>query len=76
MTLSVSAFYKFVELPDFRALRDPLLAMCRDKGIRGTILLAPEGINGNWQHRYFKRSERPKLTRVDVDRDPTLVPTT
>ena len=46
MTLSVSAFYKFVELPDFRALKDPILAMCRDKGIRGTILLAPEGING------------------------------
>jgi hypothetical protein len=38
--------------------------------------IAPKGINSNWQHRYNKRRERPKLTRVDVDRDTTLVPAT
>ena len=42
----VAALYKFVELPDFEALRDPLLAACESAGIKGTLLLAEEGING------------------------------
>ena len=46
MKLSVSAFYKFVSLPDFAALRPALLEAARARGICGTILLAPEGING------------------------------
>jgi UPF0176 protein len=41
-----AAFYKFVELPDFRVLREPLLARCESLGVKGTILLAEEGING------------------------------
>jgi UPF0176 protein len=41
-----AAFYKFVELPDFKALRAPLLAQCERLNVRGTILLAEEGING------------------------------
>ena len=44
--LSVSAFYKFVSLPRFAALRAPLLETARANGIKGTILLASEGING------------------------------
>ena len=46
MTLGVSAFYKFVRLPHFASLRQPLRQLCASHGIRGTILLAPEGING------------------------------
>ena len=42
----VAALYKFVTLDDFEALREPLLDVCRDAGARGTLLLAPEGING------------------------------
>ena len=41
-----AAFYKFVDLPDFAALRAPLLHECERHGIRGNILLAAEGING------------------------------
>jgi UPF0176 protein len=41
-----AALYKFVELPDFAALRPPLLACCEAHGVKGTLLLAPEGING------------------------------
>jgi UPF0176 protein len=41
-----AAFYKFVELPDFKALREPLLTSCERVGVKGTILLAAEGING------------------------------
>ncbi|MCH1542614.1 MAG: rhodanese-related sulfurtransferase [Alphaproteobacteria bacterium] len=42
----VSAFYKFVALEDYEALRAPLLTMCKKHGVLGTILLAREGING------------------------------
>jgi UPF0176 protein len=43
-TLNVSA-YKFVSLPDAAALREPLLARANALELRGTILLAEEGIN-------------------------------
>ncbi|HSM68520.1 MAG TPA: rhodanese-related sulfurtransferase [Xanthomonadales bacterium] len=42
----VAAFYRFVPLPDFRALRGPLQQRCAELGLLGTILLAEEGING------------------------------
>ena len=42
----IAALYKFVRLPDFRALRQPLLERCRELRLKGTLLLAPEGING------------------------------
>jgi UPF0176 protein len=42
----VAAFYRFTHFPDPAALRGPLLAVCREAGARGSILLAPEGING------------------------------
>ncbi|MCY7369958.1 MAG: rhodanese-related sulfurtransferase [Polaromonas sp.] len=41
-----AALYKFVELPDFAELRAPLLALCEAHALKGTLLLAPEGING------------------------------
>jgi UPF0176 protein len=43
-TLNVSA-YKFVPLPDAAALREPLLARATALALKGTILLAEEGIN-------------------------------
>jgi UPF0176 protein len=45
MPITVTAFYKFVALADLPRLREELLALARDGGIKGTILLAPEGIN-------------------------------
>ncbi|WP_027873728.1 rhodanese-related sulfurtransferase [Spongiibacter marinus] len=42
----VAALYKFVSLPDFHELREPLLDHCLTQNIRGTLLLAEEGING------------------------------
>ena len=42
----VTALYRFVHLPDFRELRAPLLALCRENHLKGTLLLAEEGING------------------------------
>jgi UPF0176 protein len=43
--LVVAAFYKFTALPDYVALRAPLLQCCVEQNIQGTILLAQEGIN-------------------------------
>jgi UPF0176 protein len=40
-----TAFYKFVELPDFADLKAPLLAVCEANEVKGLILLAAEGIN-------------------------------
>ena len=42
----VAALYRFARLPQFEALREPLLDQCVSFGIRGTLLLASEGING------------------------------
>ena len=42
----ICALYKFVRLDNFAELRDPLLAKMKSLDIRGTLLLADEGING------------------------------
>ena len=42
----VAALYQFVSLPDYQALREPLLSCLLDNGVRGSLLLAEEGING------------------------------
>lgn len=46
MSFKVAAFYQFAALPDFRRLREPLRAFCAGLGLKGSILLAAEGING------------------------------
>jgi len=44
--LRVAAFYHFTRFAAPDALREPLLALCNAHGVKGTILLAPEGFNG------------------------------
>jgi UPF0176 protein len=46
MPCKVAAFYQFAALPDFRELREPLRAVCADLQLKGSVLLAQEGING------------------------------
>src|SRR6202043_3137940 len=46
MPLKVAAFYQFADLPDFRELREPLRAICAALQLKGSVLLAREGING------------------------------
>ncbi len=46
MPYQVAAFYQFAALPDFRELREPLRALCAGLGLKGSVLLAHEGING------------------------------
>jgi RluA family pseudouridine synthase len=39
------AAYRFVELSGLKGLREELLALCKEAGLKGTILLSVEGIN-------------------------------
>lgn len=43
---TVAAFYKFTALPDFEARQPPLRDIAEANHVRGTILLAHEGVNG------------------------------
>jgi UPF0176 protein len=46
MPCQVATFYQFAALPDFRGLREPLHTACASLGLKGSVLLAHEGING------------------------------
>jgi len=56
--IAVITFYKFVGLHNYREMRAPLLAFCRENKLRGTILLAEEGINATVS------GDRPALARL------------
>lgn len=43
--IQVATFYRFVKLADCETVRAGLLEFCERNGIRGTILLAEEGVN-------------------------------
>ncbi len=46
MTYCVAALYHFSRLTNYDGMREPLQEICDHLGIKGTILLAYEGING------------------------------
>ncbi len=46
MPYQVAAFYQFAALPDFRELQAPLREICAELELKGSVLLAEEGING------------------------------
>ena len=45
-TTAVAALYRFVRLDDYESMREPLLNFCTERGVKGTLLLAHEGVNG------------------------------
>ncbi len=46
MTVEISAFYKFHSLPRYREVQPALLAFLKSAQVKGSVLLAEEGING------------------------------
>jgi UPF0176 protein len=46
MSYKIAAFYQFTALPEFRELRERLRARCSELCLKGSVLLAQEGING------------------------------
>lgn len=47
-TIIIASFYKFITLPDYELMREPILSKMHEIGIKGTIILALEGINGGF----------------------------
>ncbi|MCS7493933.1 hypothetical protein KTJ88_26565, partial [Raoultella planticola] len=46
LPVRIVALYQFTRFPDVEGLRTQLAALCDALGIRGTLLLAREGLNG------------------------------
>jgi len=46
MKYVIAALYKFARLDDYEQMRQPLLKMMMNHDVKGTLLLASEGING------------------------------
>jgi UPF0176 protein len=46
LPICVAALYQFTRFDDCAAIQAPLAAVCSAASVRGTLLLAPEGING------------------------------
>ena len=44
--LTICALYKFTRLDDFEEIQGPLKIFLESLNIRGTLLLAKEGVNG------------------------------
>jgi len=42
----IAAFYLFADLPDYESFQDRLAALGAEGDVKGTVLLAPEGVNG------------------------------
>jgi len=79
--ITVAAFYKFVALPDYATLQQPLQEVCEANQVKGTILLAQEGINGTITgtqagiESVFNRIQSDeRLTDVDIKYSPAQKP--
>lgn len=71
--VTIAAFYSFVTLSDADALQPVLLQNLQSLNLKGTVLLAPEGINGTLAgtsdviSRFFSLlGEDPRFARIDV----------
>ena len=77
MAITVATFYKFVALPDYAKLQPMLKDACEACGVKGTILLAEEGINGTisgdcagvYSVLDFIKSD-PRLVDIDTKESP------
>lgn len=77
----VCALYKFVELPDYQRLRQPLFDVMDSNQVRGTLLLAREGINGTIAGSRFAvdtvvnwLKSDPRLAEIDCKESFTNIP--
>ncbi|SDI99303.1 rhodanese-related sulfurtransferase [Natribacillus halophilus] len=42
----VLLYYKYIDMPDYEEYAEEHLQFCKDMGLRGRIIVAPEGLNG------------------------------
>ena len=45
--VSVASFYRFHPVHDMHGLRDAVAVTCAERSLRGTVVLAPEGVNAS-----------------------------
>lgn len=71
--ICVAALYRFARVDDCLAMRASLEEVCRSQGVKGTLLIAPEGINGTIagsvegiQHVLAHIRSWPKFAHLDV----------
>lgn len=77
MSITVATFYKFMALPDYADLQQSLKEICEKHRVKGTVLLAEEGINGTisgaredvYSVLDFIKSD-PRLTNIDIKESP------
>lgn len=62
----IASFYKFVPLDDFESLQLPLVTKMRQTNIKGTIILAKEGINGSVAGSYENVQAYYQILRQDL----------
>ncbi len=66
--LKIFSFYKFIEISNPEKIKSFLDYFCKDKTLRGTILIANEGINasisGNEQDLYFLIKKITTLLKI------------
>ncbi|NJM95941.1 MAG: rhodanese-related sulfurtransferase [Phormidesmis sp. RL_2_1] len=81
MSFTVATFYKFVELTDYADLQQPLKDICQAQQVKGTILLAAEGINGtiagpkqNIDTVFNHIRADNRLTDIDIKESPAHTP--
>ncbi len=70
MSLTVAALYRFAEIPEPAALADALRRLAAAAGLRGTLILAPEGVNGT----LAGPAEGIAALRARLDAEPGLAP--
>lgn len=80
----IASFYRFVSLDDHPDLRTGIVEVCGDHAVKGTILVAPEGLNGTIAGsadgvdsvlaylRADRRLEPMLVRRATSDKDPFL----
>lgn len=66
----VCALYKFVSLPDYSEMRQPLRMFMDEHQIKGTLLLAAEGINGTVSGKRESIDELLKYLNADARLNP------
>ncbi len=73
VSYTIAAFYRFVALPQPDALRDELRTLFADGDLRGTMLIAEEGVNGTMagspatiEHLLHLLAERVGMDRSEV----------
>ncbi|MCY4020191.1 MAG: rhodanese-related sulfurtransferase [Chloroflexi bacterium] len=62
----IASFYKFFHWPDYRGWQGRLRERCREAGLRGTILLAEEGINATIAGRREAVAQVTEMLRGDA----------